>query len=54
MVVVKADVAVLKTEMIETRDQLGRLERSTMRGFDRIHADFEELRAKLASNALKN
>jgi len=43
----------LRGEPIKSRP-VGRLERSTMRGFDRIDADFEALRAKLASNALKN
>jgi hypothetical protein len=52
--VLKLDVAGLKTEMTQTKEQLGRLERSTSRRFDRIDADVEGLRALIKCDELKN
>lgn len=39
----KEDVATLKVDMVETRDRLGRLERATQAGFNRMDAQFERL-----------
>src|SRR5262245_18160154 len=41
------DVAELKTQMTETREQLGRLERATERRFDRLGTDVAELKTQM-------
>ena len=40
---VKGDVAVLKTDIAETKEQLGRLERANESRFNRIDAQLERL-----------
>ncbi len=54
MVVVKADIAELKSDVGELKGQVARLEESTRLGFQRIDANFEELRYLIARDERRN
>ena len=50
---IEHDISGLKTEMAETRAQLGRLEFSTQRRFDRVDAEFESWGVYIKNQELK-